>query len=69
MKILITKGNPIRVYHHPREVVVHPRTNTVEIFNESGSILEKHVLLKKEVKWTDDTELDTSEILVTLHVR
>jgi len=31
--------------------------------------LEKHVLLKKEVKWTDDTELDTSEILVTLHVR
>ena len=49
MKILINKGNPIGVYRHPREVVVHPRTNTVEIFNENGSVLEKHVAKMKRL--------------------
>jgi hypothetical protein len=69
MKILIHNGNPIRVYHHPREVVVHSKTNTVEIFNENGSILESYDLIKREVGWTDDEELDISKIVVTLHVK
>ena len=69
MKILINNGNPIRVYHHPREVVVHPKTNVVEIFNENGSILESHDLVKKEVAWSDNDDLNTSEIVVTLHVK
>jgi hypothetical protein len=69
MKILINNGNPIRVYHHPREVVVHPKTNIVEIFNENGSILESHDLVKKEVAWSDNEDLNTSEIVVTLHVK
>ena len=69
MKILINNGNPIRVYHHPRDVVVHPKTNTVEIFNENGSILESHKLIRKEVDWSDDEDLNTSEIIVTLHVK
>ena len=69
MKILINKGHPIRVYHHPRDVVVHPKTNVVEIFNENGSILESHNLVKKEVEWSDDEDLNTSEIIVTLHVK
>ena len=68
MKILINNGSPIRVYHHPREIVVHPKTNLVEILNTNGSVLEKYVLTKKEVKWMDNNDLDTSEILVTLHV-
>ena len=69
MKILIDNGNPIRVYHHPREVVVHPKTNTVEIFNEDGSILESYDLVKKDVVWSDNEDLNTSEIVVTLHVK
>ena len=69
MKILINNGNPIRVYHHPREVVVHPKTNIVEVFNENGSILESHDLIKKEVAWSDNEDLNTSEIIVTLHVK
>jgi hypothetical protein len=68
MKTLIRDGNPISVYHHSREVVVHPKTNTVEIFNENGSILESYDLIKR-VGWTDDDELDTSEIVVTLHIK
>lgn len=69
MKILIDNGNPIRVYHHPREVIVHPKTNVVEIFNSDGSLLESYELVKKDVKWTDNETLDTSEIIVTLSVK
>lgn len=69
MKILIDNGSPIRLYHHPREVIVHPKTNVVEIFNADGSLLESYELLKKDVKWTDDEILDTSEIIVTLNVK
>jgi hypothetical protein len=45
MKILIDNDNPIRLYHHPREVIVHPKTNVVEILNEDGSILESSGIL------------------------
>jgi hypothetical protein len=69
MKILIDNGNPIRLYHHPREVIVHPKTNVVEILNADGSLLESFELVKKDLKWTDDEVLDTSEIIVTLHVK
>jgi len=69
MKILIDDGNPIRLYHHPREVIVHPKTNVVEILNADGSLLESYELVKKDVKWTDDETLDTSEIIVTLNVK
>jgi hypothetical protein len=48
MKILIDNGNPIRLYHHPREVIVHPKTNVVEILNADGSLLESYELIKKE---------------------
>jgi len=68
MKILIDNGNPIRLYHHPREVIVHPKTNVVEILNADGSLLESYELVKKDVKWIDDDALDTSEIIVTLNV-
>jgi len=69
MKILIDNGSPIRVYHHPRDVVVHPEANTVEIFNADGSLLESYDLIKKEMDWSDDDDLDTSEIIVTLNVK
>ena len=69
MKILIDNGSPIRIYHHPREVVVHPKTNIVEIFNEDGSVLESYDLIKKELGWKENEDLDISEIIVTLHVK
>ena len=68
MKILIHRDGPIRVYHHPREVIVHPKSNTVKIFDDNGSILESYKLIKRELNWSDDDELDTSEIVVTLFV-
>lgn len=70
MKILINKDDkPFRVYNHPREVIVHPKTNRVEIFNSDGSVLETYDLVKKEVRWIEDVELDTAEVLVTLYVK
>ena len=69
MKILIKKDHPLRVYNHPREVIVHPKTNRVEIFNSDGSVLETYDLVKKEVRWIEDVDLDTAEVLVTLHVK
>ena len=69
MKILIDNGRPIRIYHHPREVVVHPKTNIVEIFNEDGSVLESYDLIKKELGWKENEDLDISEIIVSLHVK
>ncbi len=69
MKILIYRDDgPIRIYHHPREVIVHPKTNTVKIFDENGSIQESYHLIKKELSWSDDEDLDISEIVVTLFV-
>jgi len=69
MKILIENGNPLRIYHHPREVIVHPKTNEVEILNADGSVLETFDLVGREVKWIEDLDLNTAEILVTLHVK
>lgn len=69
MKILIKKDSPLRVYNHPREVIVHPKTNRVEIFNSDGSVLETYDLVKKEVCWIEDEDLDTAEVLVTLQVK
>ena len=58
----------IRVYHHPREVVVHPQAGEVEIFSSDGSILEKYNLVKKDLSWLEDKENDTAEIVLTLEV-
>ncbi len=69
MKILIHNGNPIRVYNHPRDVIVHPKTHKVQVFNNDGSVLETFDLVKKEVEWIEDLDLDCTEILVTLHVK
>ena len=30
MKIVIKNSNPIRFYHHPREVTIHPKSKTVK---------------------------------------
>jgi hypothetical protein len=68
MKILIDNGSPLRVYHNPRDVIIHPKTNTVEIFSSDGTTLETFVLVKKKLEWMENKDTDTSEILVTLHV-
>ena len=69
MKILIKKsGSTIRVYHDPREVIVHPKAKQVEIFNHDGTVYETHTLVNKELEWLENPNNDTAEILLTLEI-
>ena len=69
MKIIIRDDEPIRLYHHPREVSVLPKSRLVRTFNEDGSLLEEFDLVGKEVGFSEDFDNNQSEIIVTLHVR
>ena len=69
LKIIIKKnGEPIRVYHHPREVYILPVNKIVRTFNENGSLLEEFNLLDKEIVFDENLDSDQTEIVVTLHV-
>ncbi len=69
MKIMIIRNDiPIRFYNHPRDVIVHPITNRVEIFNADGSILEEFKMIQKEIKWLENLDIDCAEVIVNLHV-
>ena len=68
LKIIIKTDEPIRLYHHPREVCVLPKSKLVRTYNEDGSLLEEFNLLNKEIKYVEDFENDHTEIVVTLHV-
>ena len=66
--ILIRNDRVLRIYHHPRDVIVKPKAKHVEVFNADGSLLEKFELINKELGWTDDEENDTSEIVLSLTI-
>ena len=68
MKIIIKSREPIRIYHNPREVCVHPKSETVTTLNSDGSLLEKFKLVKKETSWNEDMNDDKSELIITLTV-
>jgi len=68
LKIIIKSREPIRIYHHPREVCVHPKSETVTTLNSDGSLLEKFKLVKKETSWNEDMNDDKSELIITLTV-
>ena len=69
MKIIIKRKETIRVYHHARDVTIHPKNKTVDTFNSDGSILETFDLIDKEVSWVEDNEKDTMELVLTLTVK
>ena len=68
LKIMIKNGEPIRIYHHPRDVSIHPKSKVVRTFNADGSLLEEFKFLDKEIAYDEDFENDQTEVVVTLHV-
>ena len=68
MKIVIKDNDPIRIYHHPREVRVHPKSKIVSTLKSDGTLLETFKLVDKSLSWCDNPDNDQSEILVTLQV-
>ena len=70
MKIIIIRNNqPLRIYHHPRNVVIHPKAKKVDSYNEDGTILESFDYMDSKLNWMDDSETDTKEILLTVNVK
>ena len=54
LKIIVKDEEPIRLYHHPREASVLPKSKLVRTFNEDGPLLEEFNLINKEVGFSED---------------
>lgn len=68
MKIKIIRNDEaILVYHDPHEVIVHPKENTVDIYNGKG-IEKTYELVNREVGWIDNDDMDSAEVIITLVV-
>ncbi len=59
----------IRVYHSPHEVMVRPGAKIVEVFDEDGTRDDTHSLVDRNLPWLEDTDSDSSEIVLDLHVK
>lgn len=70
MKIKVVRdGDPIKVYHHPREVIVRPEKRIVEIYNDSiGGLYRRYRLLNHKLDWLENKDSDTAEIFLELNV-
>jgi len=69
VKIIIKRKEPIRVYHTPREVAIHPKSKKVDTLKSDGSLLETFDLIDKEVSWVEDKEKDLMELVLILNVK
>ena len=68
LKIILEKGDSIKVYHDSSDVSVLPKSKLVRTFNDDGSLIEEFKLLDKKIALDDDLDNDQTEIVVTLHV-
>lgn len=75
MKIKVLKKNKsggfdfIKVYHSPKEVVIHPKAEIVDILNTDGILLRTYDLVEVNTDWLDDLDLDTREQVMTIWVK
>ena len=69
LKIRVYHNNEtIRVYHSPPEVVVRPKAKKVEIYDNNGELIETYDLVKRNLSWLEDEDIDTAEIMLDLDV-
>jgi len=69
MKIRVHHNDKtIRIYHSPHEVIVRPKVKKVEIYDNNGILVETYDLIKKDLSWLEDKEIDTAEIMLDLDV-
>ena len=68
MKIILEKGDSIKVYHDSSDVSVLPKSKLVRTFNDDGSLIEEFKRLDKKIALDDDLDNDQTEIVLTLHV-
>ena len=69
MKIVIIRnGQPLRIYHHPRNVIIHPKAKKVDSYNEDGTLLESFDYTDSKLDWLNDSDADTKEIILTINI-
>ena len=66
---IIQNDKIIGVYHLPEEVIVRLPSKKIEIYNENGSLIETHDLVRRNLSWLENRHADSSEILLDLHVK
>ena len=66
---IIQNDKIVGVYHLPEEVIVRLQSKKVEIYDERGLLIETYDLVKKNLSWLKNTYVDSSEILLDLHVK
>ena len=70
MKIRVFQnGNIIRVYHSPHNVIVKPKEKIVELYDGDGILTDSYHLVERILSWLEDSETDSSEILLDLTVK
>ena len=70
MKIRVSQnGNIIRVYHSPQNVIVKPKEMIVELYDGDGILIDRYNLIERILSWLEDSENDSSEILLDLKVK
>jgi len=62
-------GNMIRVYHTPQNVIVKPKEMIVELYDSDGILTDSYHLVERILSWLEDSENDSSEILLDLKVK
>ncbi|NNL58909.1 MAG: hypothetical protein HKP31_05560 [Nitrosopumilus sp.] len=68
MKIILKNPKPIRVFHHPCDVIIRSNLKKVEIL-DNGELVETFDFVSKNVEWLVDDENDTEELLLTITVK
>ena len=70
LKIRIIRDDKIIGVHHlPEEVIVKPKTRRIEIHNINGSLTETYHLVKSNLSWSENKDLDCGEVVLDLHVK
>ena len=67
---IIQDGKIIGTYHLPEEVIVRPKAKKIEIHDTRDKLLiEAYHLVKKNLSWFENTDVNCSEIVLDLHVK
>ena len=66
---IIQGGKIIGVYHLPEDVIVRLQSKKIETYDEDGSLIKTYDLVKRNLSWLENTDADSSEILLDLHVK
>ncbi len=67
MKVeVFQEGKIICVYHSPQNVIVKPKEMIVELYDNNSILEDRYHLVERNLTWLEDSENNSSEILLDL---